>query len=360
MSQKWLQRIGLASMVCACVFVGVGVFTIQDRITLTVAEEADSTAVDPIGLLADDVATLRRDFQEFGAALGSGLESLSTHWDEVGFEHRSALEWRLAVLEAQIEALGETGALAQRGAGTDLPRTDLLREGEVPRPPSDPLPAPAASLPGEPPKVAATTPAKSPGFLSFKLPSGKFRFDDPQRFQILGSLSRVGFDAKSTLHDFTGVTSRVSGEFSMALGDPGSGAHGMIAVEAATLKTGVEGRDKEMLHHLATETAPQITFELTSLVPATVEPVAMTVSGEAIGQLTIAGNSKEVRMPVTLSVDESRRVAISGELPLKMSEFGVTPPSQLGMIKVEDTVRVWLELRARAIGPAQLSAKGSP
>jgi len=192
------------------------------------------------------------------------------------------------------------------------------------------------------------------------LPSGRFRFDAAQRFQALGSLSRVGFDAKSTLHDFTGAATGVTGEFSLNLADPAAGCRGWIEIDSGALRTGVEGRDAEMRKLLRTGASPAIRFEISSLEPSEVNAAAQTVSGVAVGKMTIGGESRDVRVPVSLTVDESRRVAIEGEWPLVMSEYGITPPRQLGMISVEDQVRAWLSLRARAIGPAGDLGKGSP
>ena len=80
------------------------------------------------------------------------------------------------------------------------------------------------------------------------------------------------------------------------------------------------------------------------------------VEGTALGKLSLRGVEREVAMPVRVSVDASKRVAIEGELTLKMSSFGIEPPSQLGMIKVEDEVKLWIALRARSLGAASRAA----
>ena len=365
-SRVLLQWIGLASIVGACLFVAAGVFQIQDKLEITISEATDGTEVDPIGLLGDDVATLRRDFQEFGSALGGGLQQLADHLEEGRAEDLARLELRIATLRGEISRLTEreaelsgrvrglTAAVARMPVGATLaegtnPSVVFFEEAphEETSRPAEAEPAPVAEAP------------RRKGFLSFDLPTGAFEFDAAQRFQVIGSLSRVGFDAKSTLHDFTGVTSSVSGEFSLALGRPELGCSGRIEVAAKTLKTGVDGRDEEMRAHLHAEENPTITFVLEDLVADAIDRDARTVSGTAVGTMTIAGHAESVRVPVTLSVDESRRVAVSGEHSFEMSTFGVEPPSQLGMIKVEDEVRVWLELRARAVGAAELHAKAS-
>jgi polyisoprenoid-binding protein YceI len=64
---------------------------------------------------------------------------------------------------------------------------------------------------------------------------------------------------------------------------------------------------------------------------------------EVKGALTVAG----VARPVTLVLDVRRdgnRVVASGELPLKMSDFGIKPPTaMMGTMRTGDAVRVKIE-----------------
>ena len=49
-------------------------------------------------------------------------------------------------------------------------------------------------------------------------------------------------------------------------------------------------------------------------------------------------------------VDEARRVVVEGEAPLRLTDYGVPVPSKLGLIGMEDEVKIWIALRARATG----------
>jgi hypothetical protein len=49
-------------------------------------------------------------------------------------------------------------------------------------------------------------------------------------------------------------------------------------------------------------------------------------------------------------VDDSKRVIVEGEMPLKLSDYGVPVPSQLGLINMQDEVKIWVALQARALG----------
>jgi polyisoprenoid-binding protein YceI len=202
---------------------------------------------------------------------------------------------------------------------------------------------------------AANAPAATSGFLSFSLPSRSFSFAGPQRLRVLSSLSRVGFDAKSTLHDFSGVTSEVRGDVVADLADPHYPWSGEIRCQAASLRTGVDGRDESMREHLDTEHHSDIRFEVRSFRadPGDIDVPARTAHGTAVGMMTIRGETRELEMPVQISVDASQRVVVEGQAKLKLTDFGVPVPSQLGLISMEDEVAIWVSLRARSLGSVE-------
>ena len=162
-------------------------------------------------------------------------------------------------------------------------------------------------------------------------------------------LCRVGFDAKSTLHDFSGVTSKVTGHFAADLDDAAGAWTGEVACDAGTLLTGVEGRDTNMYEYLATKEHPQIAFKITKFAPAAngIDATKQTVRGDIHGTMTIRGVSREIVMPITVEVDASKRLVVKGQVPLKLSDYSVPVPSQLGVINMQPEVKVWISLRAR-------------
>jgi len=219
-----------------------------------------------------------------------------------------------------------------------------------------PSEAPAAQLAPEPtmdaeaPDETPTQPVRK-SFLAFELPSRDFRFDGRQTFEILGDLSRVGFDAKSTLHDFTGASSKVRGRFSVDLTHPEQGIEGRVEIQSSSLDTGLDARDETMLEHLDSVQHEWITFEPSSFVPDApdaIDPEHQTLAGRIRGRMTIRGVTRELELPIEAHVDEGRRLVITGETPLSLPDYGVPVPSQLGLISMEKEVRVWIHLRARA------------
>ena len=63
--------------------------------------------------------------------------------------------------------------------------------------------------------------------------------------------------------------------------------------------------------------------------------------------MTIRGQTRELTMPVAIEVDPQKRVVVTGQAPLELSDYGVPVPSQLGIINMQDEVVVWVALRAR-------------
>lgn len=384
------------------------------HVTIQPADTARERGLDPVAALGADLGELRTDVRALAEANGPALEALHAALEQSAQERAQALEKssaeRARALELRLDALerslASTQSALQRSEQEARDARSALREAlaRLPSPkasasdvanPSSSSPEPnaapnaaadpretvAAALPpaGAPRTAerdsaasapAAPDPATAPSsaerasapvaappeakksFLAFKLPSSTFSFAGRQRLAIVPALSRVGFDAKSTLHDFSGVTSSVEGELVADLAHPDAGCSGSIRVRSASLDTGVADRDAEMRTRLAVAEHPELRFDWRSFEVREVDAAAQKTSGEARGLLTIRGVAREVSMPVTVSVDENKRVSIAGELRLRLSQFNVEAPNKLGLITMQDEVTVWIALRARSLGAA--------
>jgi polyisoprenoid-binding protein YceI len=132
------------------------------------------------------------------------------------------------------------------------------------------------------------------------------------------------------------------------LSKPEGGISGKVSIRTNSLNTGVEGRDEAMLEHLASELNPNIEFVFESFKSSASDRAAKTLAGQVMGKMTINGTTQAITMKVTAYVDESRRLVIEGEAPLSRADYNVEIPGQLGVITVEDEVRIWIHLRSRA------------
>lgn len=357
MTRKLLQWLGAAFVLGLLGAAGFALAVVKDRVRIVVQADAADAGPEPLALLRDDVATLGQDLAQLRRDQGANLQHLG-----------EALEERAAARHADVDALrrevaGLRQQLGVQAASLQQIDRQLGALAAMPVPAAAPTagasapvaePEPSAAPPVEPAVVVApvgeaTAAAKPKGFLSFTLPPSTFAFDREQRYVLVPDLCRVGFDAKSTLHDFSGVTSRVSGQFTADFDDAAGAWRGEVACEAATLVTGVDGRDANLREHLDTTKHPQIRFVIEGFVPAAggIDVARQTAKGEVFGKMTIRGVTRDLRLPIAIEVDASRRVVVNGQAPLKLSDYGVPVPSQLGLISMQDEVVVWLALRAR-------------
>ncbi len=155
--------------------------------------------------------------------------------------------------------------------------------------------------------------------------------------QILGT---------STLHDWKIESDQLEGTLNLSLADLQAGAwcsEHRPAVEARikseSLKSDKAAMDKVAWKALRTREFPEITYHLT-------EAGVPKASGEgkwsvaARGDMTVAGVKKEVSLTLTVT-QHGTALMVSGRLPLKMTDFGIKPPTaMMGAIKSADDVTV--------------------
>ncbi|MBB4080864.1 polyisoprenoid-binding protein YceI [Lewinella aquimaris] len=107
-----------------------------------------------------------------------------------------------------------------------------------------------------------------------------------------------------------------------------------FALRVKDLKSNNKGLDKNAYEALQADKYPTIQYQLSS---ATVSPEAGTYQLKTQGKLTIAGTTKDIQMDVDLIVNENGIVSCAGSYALKMTDYGVTPPSfMLGVMKTGD------------------------
>jgi len=374
---RWIGVLAVLALVAGSV---VALVVVSRRIQINVQDEVDGATrgPDPVELLRADVTQLSADLGALSDGVGGQLQALHDALEEGARARADAQAAELAALRKQVQelqgridrGLAEDAAararMEQSLAGLGARLDALAAAGSSPAPAVEaPPPVALAAEPEEAPALQpepeAAPPSAQPAsksFLTFKLPSRTFAFDGLQRWSILPALSRVGFDAKSTLHDFSASSQKVGGELVANLAHPEKGCKGKVTVDAATLDSGEAGRDEEMRSCLDVAKHPELSFEWTSFRTDSSDATTMKTAGTVLGKLTIHGTTREIAMPVRLSVDASKRAVVEGELEIQMSDFGVEPPRKLGLISVEDTVKIWIALRARSLGDADGAGGG--
>lgn len=155
--------------------------------------------------------------------------------------------------------------------------------------------------------------------------------------RVAAPKSQVVFDARAFLHDFSGRTSTIRGTVRLADRERPDGAEACFRIDAASLETGNATRDTIMRdEHLQTRRFPAIAFDLLQ-----VEGARRAADGwefVARGTLGLRDVTREIRFPV-LARRVGDEVRLTGEVPVRMSEYGIPVPTFL-FLTVEDRVLV--------------------
>jgi polyisoprenoid-binding protein YceI len=158
--------------------------------------------------------------------------------------------------------------------------------------------------------------------------------------------SQVRFDAKAFMHDFTGTTSALRGFIRLGDLDRLTDADACVRIDAASLDTDNETRDKIMREeHLETVRFPGIDFVLKGVESANRQSSEWVFV--ARGTLSLHGVSREIRVPIQARQDGSL-IRLTARVPLKMTDYGIRIPKFL-FFTVEDQVVVSFDVTAKRI-----------
>ncbi len=103
-----------------------------------------------------------------------------------------------------------------------------------------------------------------------------------------------------------------------------------IVVPLATLKTGIALRDRHMREkYLQVEKYPDAVLEL-PWSAVKLPPDGQTVDGTAPGKMTLHGQTHEVQVSYRVS-RSGNHYQVSGNVPLKITDYGIDIPSYLGI-----------------------------
>jgi polyisoprenoid-binding protein YceI len=155
---------------------------------------------------------------------------------------------------------------------------------------------------------------------------------------ITGTTNVHGYTAStSTVRVVSAKTGAFDGDLMQLVEKPALLEAFEIAIPAASLKSPKDGIDKNMHKALKVDKFADITFRMTSI-----EKRGTGV--RALGILTVAGVSKEIVLDLAAKRAGSN-LSVIGEIPLLMTDYGITPPkAMLGMMKTDPKIVIRLEL----------------
>jgi len=164
--------------------------------------------------------------------------------------------------------------------------------------------------------------------------------------------STVKLDGTSTVHDWT-VEGKIIGGFvefeSEEALDPAKIASDVKAkvevnIPVSSLQSGKKLMNEIMHDALKIKDHKAIKYALKEIKPQA-RKAGEPLKFDTKGDLTVAGVTKPIDMVVTL-VPEGNKLKATGSKQLKMTDFGIKPPSPavgLGLIKTADEVTVTFE-----------------
>lgn len=172
---------------------------------------------------------------------------------------------------------------------------------------------------------------------------------------VLRDSSTLSLNGTSTMHDFTCRTQHiealveVDSTYSIVplntLACPIDRVE--VTIPVKSLKCGHGQMDDNMYGTLRAKDFPNITYALRTYDLVRAEAAADSFVAKTHGTLTIAGKANEVDMMVVGGRSANGVAHATGSLELKMSEFGIKPPSFFfGTLRVGDKIVIRFDLSA--------------
>lgn len=188
---------------------------------------------------------------------------------------------------------------------------------------------------------------------------------------VPGDDSRVWIEGTSTVRDFTCSTQQIEGHAWLAIQSKSNPSNSRAALDTAgaqrsppsttpdppavqarvpvhTLDCGKRRQNQDLYEAMKADDHSAIHYEVVKA-----KVIAMPDSSrdhytvEAIGDLTIAGETRTVRLTLQGRRLSDGRIHARGSLPMRMTHFDVEPPTaMLGLIRVQDDIVVHFDITA--------------
>jgi len=163
----------------------------------------------------------------------------------------------------------------------------------------------------------------------------------PQDYTLSGNYA-VSIHGTFSIHSWAETVQKVSGELVGAVNADGSAAIQSIrmVMEVRSIKSDMGSvMDNKTFKALKADADPVITFSVS--VPFTIRRSAPSDTVSLPGHLTLAGITRPVIMRVMSFKASQRTLSIEGKENIKMTDFGVKPPSALfGVMRASPDITI--------------------
>jgi hypothetical protein len=125
-----------------------------------------------------------------------------------------------------------------------------------------------------------------------------------------------------------------------------------LRVPVQSLRCGNRQMERDMYRALRSEANPVIEFRFNGLVGGVEHDIdASRYRATIAGVLTLAGSRRNVQVPVEAERVSRDRFRLRARLPLRMTDFRITPPTALfGMVKASNDLVVQFDLMLQTSG----------
>jgi polyisoprenoid-binding protein YceI len=160
-----------------------------------------------------------------------------------------------------------------------------------------------------------------------------------QVFEINSSNSNMTVKGTSSLHDWEMEATEFHASTKLEITDKRVTEIHQVSFSTPVKKLSSDKwiMDKNAHEALKEDDYPKISFSLKAD-----EEIKLQDKKVAIpGKLTIAGKTKEVSILCSYDITSPRELRVTGNTALKMSDFGIDPPTvMLGTLKIDDEITV--------------------
>ncbi len=120
-------------------------------------------------------------------------------------------------------------------------------------------------------------------------------------------------------------------------------ARAEISIPVTSLQSGTEGMDEVMQDDMNAKEFRSIKFHLTEMAPKEPHAAGTPLEFTTTGDLTVAGVTNKITMPVSIDYAEKPNLKVTGSVPLKMTDFKVKPPIKAGVFRTTNEITVSFE-----------------
>lgn len=119
-----------------------------------------------------------------------------------------------------------------------------------------------------------------------------------------------------------------------------------LSIPIGTLRCGNRIMERDLVHALKADRYPAIEFRFLRLAGAIERDIDRNLyEARVLGKISAAGVTRPMVLPVVAQRINRNRFRLRAELPLRMTDFDITPPTALfGMIKAANELKVRFDL----------------